>query len=333
MIITSAAVAFTSALCIIAVSYLEHLRSPRPSSLLNLYLLLTVLLDAARTRTLWLVSLNSDENIFSYLFTVAVVLQTVLLLLELKRKSDWIDWDAKTHSPEETAGIFGLGAFVWLNSLFLAGYKEILTIDRLFPLDQSMTTEVVQLSLMKYMRKSRSEGRKPNLAKALARSLILSILLPIVPRIALIGFRFCQPFLITSLLAYLQRPVEDLPKQYGYGLIGAAILIYTGIALSNALYWYIHERTLCMFQGALSGAVFTRTTEMKLSTDGDSAAITLMSADVERIRLGFLNLHEFWANSIEAGLASWLVQRQLGAAFVAPLLVVLFCITCANLVI
>lgn len=151
-------------------------------------------------------------------------------------------------------------------------------------------------------------------------------------RLALTGFKFCQPFLINTLLDFLQQPPDISSKNTGYGLIGAAILIYSGLAVSTAIYWYFHERTLCMSRSALAGAVYRKTTEVKLSAAGDAAALTLMSTDVERIRLGFLNLHEFWANTLEVGLASWLLQRQVGNAFIAPLLVVLVCITCAAFV-
>jgi ATP-binding cassette subfamily C (CFTR/MRP) protein 1 len=283
-------------------------------------------------RTLWLASVNFDEITISRLFTTTVVVKVVLILLESQPKSKWVQWDIKEHSPEETSGIFGLAAFIWLNRVFFAGYRKILAIADLLPLDQSMTTEALQLRLMDHIEASSSKGQKFGLAKALAKTLAVPLTLPIGPRVALTAFRFCQPFLIHTLLDYLQHPAEDSSKNVGYGLIGAAILIYTGIAVSSGLYWYFHERTLCMSRASLAGAVYKKTTEVKLSAAGDSAALTLMSTDVERIRLGFSNLHEFWANSIEVGLASWLLERQLGAAFVAPLIVVLCCIICAAFV-
>jgi ABC-type multidrug transport system fused ATPase/permease subunit len=84
-----------------------------------------------------------------------------------------------------------------------------------------------------------------------------------------------------------------------------------------------------MLRGTLAGVIYKKTTEIELSSTGGSGALTLMSTDVERIRLGFLNLHEFWANTIEVALASWLVEVQIGAAFVAPLIIVFCCIALA----
>jgi ABC-type multidrug transport system fused ATPase/permease subunit len=47
-----------------------------------------------------------------------------------------------------------------------------------------------------------------------------------------------------------------------------------------------------------------------------------MSTDVERIMIGLLDIHEFWANLVQVAVACWLLQRELGMAFMAPLVVV-----------
>ncbi|OQD90867.1 hypothetical protein PENANT_c001G04474 [Penicillium antarcticum] len=57
----------------------------------------------------------------------------------------------------------------------------------------------------------------------------------------------------------------------------------------------------------------------------DSAALTLMSVDVERIGSGLQYVHEVWASPIDIGLALWLLERQLGLAVVAFASVFLFC--------
>ena len=286
--------------------------------------------DVTQTRTLWLVSSNADEVTFSRLFTVSVVAKAALILLESQHKTRWLRWDVKEHSPEEMVGLFGLGAFVWLNRLFWTGYKKVLTIRDLFALDQNMTTDALHLKLAAQMATGGyAPGQKYGLARALAKTLAVPLLLPVGPRIALSAFQFCQPFLINTVLDYLQTPADDSRRNISYGLIGATILVYSGIATSNAFYWYFQERAMYMARGALAGAVYKKTTEAKLSAADDSAALTLMSTDVERIRMGFLRMHEFWANTIEIALASWLLERQLGVSVVAPLVVVLCCVLCS----
>ncbi|KAI0142611.1 ABC transporter type 1, transmembrane domain-containing protein [Hypoxylon sp. NC0597] len=326
LFVSSSVLAFTSAVCMVVVSRLEHSRSPRPSNLLNAYLLVTILTDVAQTRTLWLASTNYDEFTFSRLFTTAVSIKALMLVLESQHKSRWVRWDAKEHSPEETSGLFGLGAFLWLNRLFLTGYKKVLTLDDLYPLDQNMASERLQIKLAKCIKAIRRPGQHNGLAKALAKALAVPLLLPVGPRIAMTAFQFCQPFLINTLLNYLQQSPGDASENVGYGLIGATILIYTGIAASQAMYWYLQERAMYMARGALASSVYMKTIEAKISAADDSAALTLMSADVERIIRGCVNIHEFWANAIEVGLACWLLSLQIGAASVAPVIVVGCCV-------
>jgi ATP-binding cassette, subfamily C (CFTR/MRP), member 1 len=76
-----------------------------------------------------------------------------------------------------------------------------------------------------------------------------------------------------------------------------------------------------MVRGSLVTIIYRKTTEISITALDNSAAVTLMSTDVERIVNGLRMIHEFWANLIQVGIASWLLQRELGVAFVAPIVV------------
>lgn len=327
--VPSSALDLLSGLGLIFMSLLEHARSPRPSILISFYLALTLLLDAAQTRTLWLASRNQIEVTFSRLYTSALALKALALLWESQNKTRWISWDTKEHSPEETSGLFGLGAFLWLNRLFLSGYAKVLTVGDLYPLDPAMCAETLEKRLARYWQnpKSASQSKKYGLARALAEALAVPILLPVIPRAAMAAFQFCQSFLINALLSYLEEP--NPPKNAGYGLIVATFLIYLGIAISFALYWYYQERAMYMARGALVAAIYSKTTEVGLAA-ADNSALTLMSGDIERIIAGFLNVHELWANTAQVAIACWLLSRQIGLAFLAPLVVVAACAACST---
>lgn len=62
---------------------------------------------------------------------------------------------------------------------------------------------------------------------------------------------------------------------------------------------------------------------MLISFDFFAVAVTLMSTDTELICRSFATLHEVWASPIECGLALYLLYRQLGLAFLAPMVVAL----------
>ena len=51
-----------------------------------------------------------------------------------------------------------------------------------------------------------------------------------IPRLAVTGFTFAQSFLATALLNYLDSD-ETTPVSHGYGLLGACVFIYIGIAV------------------------------------------------------------------------------------------------------
>ena len=59
------------------------------------------------------------------------------------------------------------------------------------------------------------------------------LLSAIAPRLALIAFNFCQPFLLQRAIELSQERVTVSSNNAGYGLIGAYFLVYLGIAVSG----------------------------------------------------------------------------------------------------
>jgi ABC-type multidrug transport system fused ATPase/permease subunit len=294
--------------------------------LLEIFLLSTLLFDIAETRTWWLVARNNHSRLnFAYVLTATVATKVVIMLFEAVPKSRWIHWSAKDHSPEETMGIWGLAVYAWLNRLFGQGYREVLTVSNLYPLDAEMRARVVYPKLEKQLDTLRYKGKKLGLARALIRALAVPLLLPMAPRLALLAFTYSQPFFVEALLDHLQAPEDGTKRSKGYGLIGAAILIYCGIAISDSLHQYFIRRALCMARGCLCSAVYRKTTQAKTTADDDKVALTLMSTDVEKIVSGFVTLHDWWASVIAVALGCWLLQHQIGIAFVAPVITVAVC--------
>lgn len=140
----------------------------------------------------------------------------------------------------------------------------------------------------------------------------------------MVGFSFCQPFLIQGLQTFLLDPTPS--KNTGYGFIGAAIFIYSGLAISTAIYEYNNQKISVQVRGCLVSSVFRQMTRLKANASTEKAAsLTLMSSDVERIIQNVKFLHDYYANLVEGALAAWLLQRQLGLAFLVPIGVVLVC--------
>ena len=321
--IAVAVLSLADALTIGILSFFEHSRSLRSSALLNSYLFFTLLFDAVQCRTLWLVA---NGSALTWLFTAAIGVKVVVLMLEAQGKSRWILSDDKERSPEETAGVFNLSVFFWLKELIGQGSRKVLSLDDLYPLDDKLTAEGLQIKFWGQLEHEKLRKGRARLIWAIGKTLKWHLLTPILPRLALIGFTFSQPFLIKSILNWLETPFHATSANKGYGLIGASALIYTGIAVSTGWYWHRHQRALAKVRCMLTSAIFKKTTQLSITALDNSAAVTLMSTDVERIQGGCRDLHEIWANVIEAGLASCLLERELGLAFLAPIIVVILCV-------
>ena len=76
-----------------------------------------------------------------------------------------------------------------------------------------------------------------------------------------------------------------------------------------------------MIRGLLIGAICEKSLQLPNDEKNKQSAITLISADTERINLGLRNLHEVWANVIELAVAIYLLQREVGAVAVVPLFI------------
>ena len=149
-------------------------------------------------------------------------------------------------------------------------------------------------------------------------------LLAVVPaRVCLIGFNYAQPFLISRMIHFVSEP-RDSSKYYNQslGLIAAAAVIYIGVAVSTVRYMHQVYRSITMLRGGLVGLIFSKTLVLRDGVYDESAAVTHMSTDIDRIAASMQNMHEVWARLIEVAIGVWLLSIQIGAVSVIPIIVV-----------
>lgn len=72
-----------------------------------------------------------------------------------------------------------------------------------------------------------------SLTFALVRAFSRQLILITIPRLALVGFTVAQPFLVQTTLNYITHHATQ-PTIYGYGIILAFGLVYTGVAVSKS---------------------------------------------------------------------------------------------------
>ncbi|KAI1375326.1 ABC transporter [Hypoxylon crocopeplum] len=320
--VASTALDFAASGLIIILSPLEHFKSTRPSIVICSYLFLAFVYDLTRCPSLWAASrrLHESHTTFNVLFTATVVVEFAFLVLESARRKRWIIWDAADHSPEGTSSIFSLGLYSWLNQLLWRGYHETLAMRHLYPLDRIISVETLDQRNIAGLSNESTGTSTWQLALWIVNSLPSFVLLPILPRLVLLAFTLSQPFFLQRLLSFLSSPETDTSTSSG--LIAVTVFIYSGIAVSTAFYWYYQERFQSLLRAFLISAIYRKTATVPHVGDGDTAAVTLMGADVERIYTGLRLMHEVWACIIQIALAAWLLYRQLGLAFLAPLIIV-----------
>ncbi|MCJ1436745.1 hypothetical protein MMC27_006127 [Xylographa pallens] len=252
--------------------------------------------------------------------TVSVAIKTLLVVVEAIEKGTILRSKWKTATPELTAGFYNQAFFWWMNPLLLKGYSKSLEVEELYELDKHLSSEYLY---------PRVNTAWENVAAKGPHSLLLlffqrfkwDFLCAVPPRLAYIGFTFCQPFLITRAIDLSSQPITAASKNAGYGLIGAYLIVYVGIAITMAQYQHWAYRSITMARGGLISMLFAKTSLLKSDDVDPSASLTLMSADIERITNGWQTMHEIWANIIEIGVAIYLLECQLGAACTIPIAV------------
>lgn len=293
--------------------------------LLCSYLLLTALFEAAQCRTLWLLALFHDLGMKAAAVssTVSLFFRITLLVLESRHKPPGSSTEGvkKPVGPDETAGIFSLGMFWWLNRLLRLGSRKVLQLGDLYPLHSGLTcasraADADQRGhLDAVSAAAKGSPGKVSALRLLGRAAGLHALLPVVPRLALSGFTLAQALLVRRILAYLSGAQQQAVSSTKYGLIGATCLVYLGIALSTSVFGYLHERALTQLRGYLIQNVYLHAIQMPPRAEGDrKTVITLVTADVEGIYNGLRNAHELWVVPVQTGFAVWLAYREIGLA-------------------
>jgi len=312
--IATASLTFIGSLTLVALSNFEHTRSLRPSFIINTYLFFTTLFDLTQMRTLWLIP--STQTLAS-LFTACVAVNVLVLVLESIEKRSFLRIPYNLYSPEALSGIFNRSVFWWLNSLFFKGYRSILQAEDLYDTDQELSSQNLQECMNSAWQKY-GKSKKYGLVKTTFSATKVPLAKTIFPRLCVIAFKLSQPLLINRAISLVSQPRTTSSRNQGFGLIGATALVYIGLAIGNAKYKHRSYRVITMVRGGLV-CLISDTTLTRSEISKDSAAVTLMSTDVDRIVAGLEHLNFIWASPIEIMIALYLLWRQVGLACLMPL--------------
>ncbi|KAI8304258.1 ABC transporter atnG [Colletotrichum sp. SAR11_59] len=303
-------------------SILEDQRSTRPSDLLILYFSASTILALPRLRTLWLVPSASTAKA---LWTAIFILTALVVPLESIGKKKFLQKTYQSLTKEEETGFWGRSFFTWLLPFFRLGYSRVIHIHDMPEVDLDLTGETAGQAL-ELSWAARKGQKRHVLLRASCRAYRGTICLGVITRLFLTAFTFCQPFLITATVAFMQTPKTPQSEKYGQALVGAYVLTYIGLAVSRAAYSRQQYRFTTMIRAGLIDIVFRKTVSLKADDLKDSAAVTLMGTDVERIVTTFAMFHEIWASVVEVGIAVFLLQQQIQIASIVPVVISIVCV-------
>ncbi|KAF2450312.1 P-loop containing nucleoside triphosphate hydrolase protein [Karstenula rhodostoma CBS 690.94] len=318
--VASAALEFLSSMLIVALSRMEHSRAIRPSHLLQFFLLVLLLCDAVRLRTLFLMdyptSLVTPASIHTFL-------TGLLLLLESldKRQLFSSDGDRKLP-PEETIGLFGKRLFWHLNDLFKEGYRKVLKPTDLSTMDADLASKARAAAFQQALA-AQDKSKSMPLLRIIIKILWPELLLPIFPRIIQMATTLSQPYLITAMIDFVEDRKNPQSVNKGYGLIAAFALNYALLAVAFGWTAQSMARFMTKLRGCLISALYEKTLHTSSKDVDLGSATVLMNVDVDKILQACKQLNEIWAAFIISGVAMYIMYTHLGAAFVAPLLTIL----------
>ncbi|KAK1636315.1 ABC transporter [Colletotrichum phormii] len=289
----------------------EHSRSLAPSALLQLFLLTTIFLDAAR-----------------------VILKVLLLAAESVSKPAVIAIPARRTSREETSGIFGKSFGTWVDPLLRLGWQKNLVAEDLDPVDEALDGEAV-LKRLSSAWKNVNQNKNHALAMTVLKEFRAELFFIHVPRVGMVAFGLTQPLLVQTTISYIQNPI-DKPISYGQALVVAFAITYLGLAVRftwqdfrTFTKWsgQLTHRLITRIRGALIAIIYQNMLTLRAETGNSQAAVALMSTEVERITVAAQWCVAIVPNLIQLGFAMWIMSEQLGAVSVAPIIIALLSVS------
>lgn len=134
--IASAASSFVCSVSVLGLSYLEHSRSTRPSTILITYLSSSSVIDIGQLFH------QRDVTVSDSLFHASVVLKLSFLLLEAQGKKKYLRPKYQSSPQESLAGTINQSFLWWLNGIFFRGPRSVKLFLEQYQLDPHLSTDI-----------------------------------------------------------------------------------------------------------------------------------------------------------------------------------------------
>lgn len=131
-----------------------------------------------------------------------------------------------------------------------------------------------------------------------------------------------RPLLISRTVLFVQSYASPEPQLLadGWGLVGAAALLYAVYAIGYAIAQVAIQRSALAVRGALMQGLYRKSLRIRVDAAvemGAAKASNLMSVDVDNIVRELGAVHDVWTALVLTGLGLYIIYTQIGISFVS----------------
>ncbi|KAJ6788184.1 hypothetical protein PWT90_06047 [Aphanocladium album] len=310
--LAASVMSFVASICVFSVIYITHIYTVQSSALLSVFLTITMLFDITMARSYFmrggLDAIAASQVVIASLKLMLVVLEEIpkgSLLYSKKIREN--------AGVEQVNGFWNRSMLIWVTRLVVQGARRKLRVEDLPPIGEEYSSEQLFDRFTPYWVSATSGNKsKRPLVRAGSRALYWEFLIPIIPRICLVGFSFARPFLMQRVMDIISSGSGS--RSQTNGLIGATILIFGGLAISKAISERLQYQAKTCVRGILVVAIYDKIQRLGMEDLAASAAVSLMTADIAGLDQLLTRLHATWASCIELGLGIFMLYKFVGAA-------------------
>ncbi|OQR94186.1 ATP-binding Cassette (ABC) Superfamily [Achlya hypogyna] len=212
-------------------------------------------------------------------------------------ETSYVALDAKSSRkhPRESANPVSLVTLAWVDPLILKGARSPLTEDDVWPLCERDTASVVHDRFQQQWQ-AELQAPAPNLTKALWRTFRGEIMLTVLLYFVSAGLNLLQPWVIKSIVEFLQQPTDEdtlvtsMGFTSGYGLAGLLAGLSILSITCGDFAQFLAAQTGCNVKTIFVDSVFLQTLALsgrakQQVTSGD--VVTMATVDSEKMLQGF----------------------------------------------
>ncbi|KAJ6788053.1 hypothetical protein PWT90_09274 [Aphanocladium album] len=307
--IPAASLDLVASVALAAFIFVEHRHALRESAFLGLYLSITFLLDIAKCRSYF--RRTGLEALGGLAAAAAIIRLTIIILEELPRTALIVDDEIRQLTGREAAaGFWTRSLFLWLNPLIWKGYRGTIAIEDISEIGAEFSSRTLfEQFHPRWL--TRDKLATLCLARALLSQMWMYLLWCFIARLAFTGCSFALPFILlrlTDVISANDRASGDVEDS----LIGATILALVGIGLSRGAFQQLNNRLTARVRGVLVTEMLDKCHRISQSEAKKSAAMTLMSTDMESIAADIGALYRIPISILEVGLSTYFLSFFVG---------------------